>query len=155
MNMTIVTGTIYPRKKGEQLIVEQTTNSLKLEFTVSVSKGKDKGYTYYPMIAFGKNAENIAKYFKEGDAICITDSSYTTSSWQKEDGSKGYSHAFAVNRFEFPLRAPNTQFKEQTQGAPASQQQQQNTGFQPQPAGVVNQQSGMQQQPQDPFAGQY
>lgn len=52
------------------------------------------------MIAFGKTAENISKFFGKGSMILV-DTRMQTGSYEKKDGSKVYTTDFIVNSFEF------------------------------------------------------
>ena len=52
------------------------------------------------MIAFGKTAENISKFFGKGSMILV-DTRMQTGSYEKKDGSKVYTTDFIVNSFDF------------------------------------------------------
>lgn len=56
---------------------------------------------WHRIVAFGKTAENIAKYFSKGSAIYI-EGRLKTSSWDdKETGKKLYKTEILADRFEF------------------------------------------------------
>lgn len=52
------------------------------------------------MIAFGKTAENISKFFGKGSMILV-DTRMQTGSYEKKDGTKVYTTDFIVNNFDF------------------------------------------------------
>lgn len=52
------------------------------------------------MIAFGKTAENISKFFSKGSMILV-DTRMQTGSYEKKDGTKVYTTDFIVNSFDF------------------------------------------------------
>ena len=52
------------------------------------------------MIAFGKTAENISKFFGKGSMILV-DTRMQTGSYEKKDGTKVYTTDFIVNSFDF------------------------------------------------------
>lgn len=55
---------------------------------------------FLPCKAFGTTAEVIGKYFVKGSRILV-EGSVQTSSWDKEDGTKGYSTDIFVNAIDF------------------------------------------------------
>ncbi len=52
------------------------------------------------MIAFGKTAENIGKFFSKGSMILV-DTRMQTGSYEKKDGTKVYTTDFIVDSFDF------------------------------------------------------
>lgn len=74
-------------------------------FTIACSsrqKDKDGAYktNFIPCTAFNKKAEFIAKYFKKGNRIGITNGEITTGSYEK-NGEKVYTWGVNVNDAEF------------------------------------------------------
>lgn len=78
-------------------------------------------------IAFGKNAENIGKYFTKGNRIAI-EGRIQTGSYTNRDGNKVYTTDVVVDHFEF---VESKAEREKAQQAPAD-----NDGFMHIPDGV-------------------
>lgn len=53
------------------------------------------------LVAFGKNAENIGKYFHKGKPIVIARSHVQTGSYTNKDGVKVYTTDFIVDEWDF------------------------------------------------------
>ena len=60
----------------------------------------DPDADFINMIAFGKTAENISKFFGKGSMILV-DTRMQTGSYEKKDGTKVYTTDFIVNSFDF------------------------------------------------------
>jgi single-strand DNA-binding protein len=58
--------------------------------------------TWHNIVAWGKTAENIAKFFKKGDSILISQGRIQQNTWTAEDGTKRSRHEVVVDRFTFP-----------------------------------------------------
>lgn len=105
MNRSIFMGRI-----GKDLALGQTRNGkVKLPFSIAVTKGEKT--TWVPLVAYGKTAETIARFFKKGERILV-EAEFTSYSYDKQDGSgKAYVHEFGVNSFEFiePRQQPAQQ----------------------------------------------
>lgn len=56
---------------------------------------------WHNCVAFGRDAENILKFFKKGYGIVIQGETYTEK-YTKGDGSDGYSTETRVSRWSFP-----------------------------------------------------
>lgn len=78
-------------------------------------------------IAFGKNAENIGKYFVKGNRIAI-EGRIQTGSYTNKEGNKVYTTDVVVDHFEF---VESKAEREAAQQAPAA-----NDGFMHIPDGV-------------------
>lgn len=73
-------------------------------FTLAVDKnyqkGTDKITYFHRCVAFGRDAENIQKFFRKGDEICITgelqDNNYTD-----REGKKHYEKQVRIERWDF------------------------------------------------------
>ena len=76
------------------------------------------------LVAFGKNAENIAKFFKKGSEIVVT-GHLQTGSYEDKDGKKVYTTDIIVDQWSFTGGSKSDGQDGQT---PAPQQQ---TGFVP------------------------
>lgn len=90
-----------------------------VRFSIAIDRGKDKngkdrGADFPNIIAFGKTAENIGKYFAKGDKIGITGHIQTRS--YEKDGRKVYTTDVACDRFDFCNGQSNA--KPATQPAP-------------------------------------
>ncbi len=73
-------------------------------FTLAVDRGKNKngessGADFPRVTAFGKTAENMAKYVEKGNLICV-DASVHTDVYEK-DGQKRYQTELLANRVQF------------------------------------------------------
>lgn len=76
-----------------------------VRFTVAVKrrrKGKDGQYgtSFINCTAFGTTADLIARYFKKGSPILVSDGEWVTGSYEK-DGTKVYTNECYVNSFDF------------------------------------------------------
>ncbi len=80
-----------------------------LDFTVAVNDVyrtkdgvKQEKTTYYDLIAWNKNAENIAKFFKKGRPIIVESRRGVNDSWEdKKTGEKRSRLKFEVDKFHF------------------------------------------------------
>ena len=69
-------------------------------FTVAVDRfTKDKGADFIRCTAFGKTAENVAKYTSKGSQVAVT-GSWRTGSYEK-DGRKVYTNECSVSQCQF------------------------------------------------------
>lgn len=82
-------------------------------FTVAVDRfSKDKGADFIRCTAFGKTAENVAKYTSKGSQVAVT-GSWRTGSYEK-DGRKVYTNECSVFQCQFigsketPEKIPET-----------------------------------------------
>ena len=70
-------------------------------FNLAVDRrGKDKGADFPSCIAFGKNAENINKFFKKGNKIAI-EGRIQTGNYTDKNGNKVYTTDVIVESWEF------------------------------------------------------
>jgi len=80
-------------QSGEQLAI--------CRFNLAVDRrGKDKGADFPSCIAFGKNAENINKFFKKGNKIVI-EGRIQTGNYTDKNGNKVYTTDVIVESWEF------------------------------------------------------
>lgn len=70
-----------------------------VNFQLAVSRMKGQGADFIPCCAFGKNAENLAKYCVKGQEI-IVHGSWHTDSYAKNGGTI-YTNTCWVSSFEF------------------------------------------------------
>lgn len=84
----------------------QTSNGgTYLKNTIAVQRnyvrdGEERQSDFISILAYGKNAEHISKYFKKGSQILIN-GEIRTGSYDKEDGTKVYTTDIIVNRTYF------------------------------------------------------
>lgn len=100
MNKTILMGRIT---KDLEVRMSQSSMAL-LSFTVAVNRafkkeGEEKQSDFIMCKAFGKTAENIAKFFSKGALIAI-EGRIQTGSYDK-DGAKVYTTDVIVDQFHF------------------------------------------------------
>lgn len=82
-----------------------TPNSMSVcSFDLAVDRppngGGEKGVDYIGCVAFGKAAENIAKYMDKGRLILVT-GRLQTRSWEGQDGVKRKTTEVIVHEFKF------------------------------------------------------
>lgn len=65
-------------------------------------------------VAFGKNAENICKFFRKGSKILL-DGEWRTDNYTDKNGNKAYSNRMIINQFFFVERLNNQQGNTQIQ----------------------------------------
>jgi single-strand DNA-binding protein len=99
--------------KEPELRTTQGGNSV-ASFSVATSErwekdGKKEEKTeWHRCVAWGKLAENIAKYFKKGSPIFLQ-GKLNTRSWDGQDGQKHYATEVIVNSFVFVPKDSNNQ----------------------------------------------
>lgn len=71
-------------------------------FTLAINKYTKDGekVNFINCVAFNKTAENIAQFMDKGNELLVK-GSIETSSWDKEDGTKGYKTEVAVYTAQF------------------------------------------------------
>lgn len=74
---------------------------------------KQEETEFHNVVAFGRTAENIARYFDRGDEIYIQ-GRLKTSSWEK-DGQKRYRTDIVAERFDFGQKARANATQERTE----------------------------------------
>lgn len=120
-------------------------------FTVAADAGRDKT-TFYNAVAFGKNAENILKFFSKGRIIVIEGRMENDNREREQNGVKvtNYGMNLVVERWSFggDSQQGGQQQNNQQQSGGYQQQnnQQQNGGYQQQNNQQQNNQQN--QQPQ-------
>ncbi len=87
---------------------------------VTNEKYKDNETTAWnECIAFGKTAENIAKYFRKGSLIFV-EGKLTLDTWTDDSGNKHSTHKILVLGFEFTGEKAIEQKQEKPAAPPAS-----------------------------------
>lgn len=105
MNKVILLGNIT--KEVELRTTKSGSNVA--SFSVATSESVKKGdnweneTTFHDLIAFGKNAENIAKFFGKGSKILV-EGKLSKREWTDNKGIKRYPVEVIVNSFEFVER---------------------------------------------------
>lgn len=79
------------------------------KFRIAVNRRKGDA-DFFNCVAFGKTAENIAKYFHKGDRMLIS-GRIETSQYTNKDGQKSTSVQIVVDEFDFvePKREEETE----------------------------------------------
>ena len=99
MNTVILIGRMT---KDPELRYSQAAEPVAIcRFNLAVDRrGKDKGADFPSCIAFGKNAENINKFFKKGNKIAI-EGRIQTGNYTDKNGNKVYTTDVIVEGWEF------------------------------------------------------
>jgi single-strand DNA-binding protein len=113
MNLIILMGRTT---KDIELRYTQNTNTAVARFSLAVDRpyrkqGEEQQTDFIPCVAFGKTAEKISKYISKGRRIAI-EGRIQIDSYNKDDGSKGYSTSIVVERFYFADSKPGEQAQE-------------------------------------------
>lgn len=96
--------------------------------SLAVSRKFKKGETdFFNIVAFGKTAENMAKFFKKGSMIAL-ETHAQTGSYDAKDGTKRYTTDYIVDNFEF---AGSNGAKEETEGTPGTEKSNLDPDFTP------------------------
>ena len=102
MNKGYAMGFISSDIKEETINLKNGEQMTKATFSVACSrKSKDGGADFIYFIAFGKNADNIIRYFEKGKGIFL-EYHIQTSSFDGKDGQKVFRTDMIVDAFEFP-----------------------------------------------------
>lgn len=97
-------------KNGEAMAIAK--------FTVACQrKGRDAGADFIPVVAFGKTAEVVEKYFHQGNGIEIK-GRIQTGSYTNKEGVKIYTTEIYAEEIEFPKGKKNESYD----SAPQEQQ---------------------------------
>ncbi len=73
---------------------------------------KQEAVEYHNVIAFGKQAEVLAKYMTKGNAIYV-EGRLQTQSWEK-DGTKDYRTEVVVENFQFGAKSGQSETKQES-----------------------------------------
>ena len=84
----------------EMRMTQQGTGVLVFSIATQRKNDKNKTSDFINCKAFGKNAENITRFFHKGSSIIIV-GSIQTSNWQDQQGNKRYSTDVMVDEFYF------------------------------------------------------
>ena len=111
MNRVSIIGNLT--KKPE---LKYTTNNMAVsKFTIAINRIKE-GTDYINCVVFGKQAENLCNYMDKGNKIAI-DGRIQTSTYDKQDGTKGYITEVVAQTIEF-LNGKKQEAKEEVNEDP-------------------------------------
>lgn len=130
MNKCIMIGNLC--KPNELKYAQSGTVILKNSIAVSrnfVKQGEERQSDFINILAFGKTAEFIAKYFNKGSKLALT-GEWRTGNYEK-DGVKIYTNELLVNEVEFVEKKTNNvdATTQNVAGNSQNTQQTQSTGF--------------------------
>jgi len=102
LNKTLIAGNLTrdPEKKA------LPTGSNVTNFSVAVNRvwykdeQKQEATEYINIVAFGKQADTIAQYFKKGSSIFV-EGRIQTRSWEDKEGNKKYATEVIMENFQF------------------------------------------------------
>jgi len=80
-------------------------------------QGEEKKTDFISCVAFGRLAENLEKYIRKGRRIVI-EGRIQVDSYDRDDGSKGYSTSVIIERFYFADSKPGEQAQKVSQPEP-------------------------------------
>ena len=93
------------------------------KFTIACQrKGRDAGADFIPVVAFGKTAEVIEKYFHQGNGIEVK-GHIQTGSFTNKEGVKIYTTEIYAEEIEFPKGKKNESYDSAPQEQPSEPQQ--------------------------------
>lgn len=99
MNLCIFTGRLVADPELKYTPNGMAVATFKMAVDRPVKKGEEKKADFPQFKAFGKTAEFCAGYFRKGFRETVT-AQFQTGSYDKQDGTKGYSNEFIVQRVE-------------------------------------------------------
>ena len=83
-------------------------------FTLAVDRRKkDENADFISCVAFGKTADFVGNYLHQGTKICL-EGRIQTSTYNKQDGTKGYSTDVIVESVEFAESKKKDDFSDGT-----------------------------------------
>ena len=92
---------------GQDLELKKTKSDmavLNLSVGSTTKYGGNEITSWMKVVAWGKQAEAIAQFFKKGDQIIISGSG-ANKKWQKDDGSEGLTFEVNVNSWAFGAKS--------------------------------------------------
>lgn len=106
---------------SSEIAVYQKEDKISIRFNMALNvynaKERKNESEFIRCVAFGKNAENINKFFHKGSPILI-ESHVSTRPYEK-DGVTRYNTDFVVDHFEFPPQDKSQNSQSQGESAPA------------------------------------
>lgn len=101
MNKGFASGFISSDIKIEN-VSTKNGDMLKAKFSIALNRrSKDGGADFPWFTAFGKNADNINKYFSKGKGIYV-EYHISTGKYTNKNGDTKYTEDKIIDRFEFP-----------------------------------------------------
>lgn len=102
MNVGYLSGFISSEFSESEVNLKDGSKMKKARFSIGVNrKIKDGGADFIYVVAFGKNAENIVKFFSKGKGI-IVKYHVQTGSFNDKSGKKIYTEDKIIDEWEFP-----------------------------------------------------
>jgi len=95
---TIIAGNLG--KDPEMRATQNGTSVANFSVAVSRGWGENKKTEWYNVVAWKTLAETAEKYLKKGSKVLV-EGEMETRSWDKDDGTKGYSTELIANRIQF------------------------------------------------------
>lgn len=87
--------------KDVELRATQSGKSVaNFSIAVDTGYGENKKANFFNVVAFDKNADNIAKFFHKGDRIAL-ETEAQQNVWTDKEGQKHYDVNFVVRSWEF------------------------------------------------------
>lgn len=102
LNKTLIAGNLTrdPEKKALPSGSNVTNFSVAVNRVWYKDEQKQEATEYINIVAFGKQADTIAQYFKKGSSIFV-EGRMQTRSWEDKDGSKKYATEVIMENFQF------------------------------------------------------
>lgn len=92
---------LFGRLTADPELRQTTKDTPVCRIRMATSEGKNFPTEFHAVTVYGKDAENIAKYFKKGDPILIWGHNHSSS--YERNGKKVYSYEVVEDRFGFPI----------------------------------------------------
>jgi single-strand DNA-binding protein len=99
MNKSILMGRLT---KDVELSYIGAENTAKASFTIAINRrfAKNNEVDFIPCTAWGKNAENIQKFFSKGNMINVV-GAIRVDSWENDEGKRVYKTYVNVEEWNF------------------------------------------------------
>lgn len=123
MNKVILTGYLT----GDASIsYNGDDNKAMARFSIAVNrsyKNKDGNYDadFIKCFAFGKNAENIEKYFHKGSPITV-EGEWRTGRYKDKEGNMVYTNECQISKWEFPIKSKSDSDSPKTNDTASAQE---------------------------------
>jgi len=85
---------------ARELDLKEGNNGSYMNLTVAVNCGKDKDAIFRDCVVFGRQAENINKYFGKGKPIIVM-GKLESDNYDNKEGKKVYKNKLIVKEFDF------------------------------------------------------
>lgn len=98
MNKIVLVG--HLGKDPEMRSTQSGTNVTSFSLATNDGYGDNKKTNWHNIVVFGKTAESVATYLNKGSLAAVV-GSVQYRSWDKKDGTKGYSTEVLADSVEF------------------------------------------------------